>query len=382
MRTTNIAILVSGFYAWAGMAIAQAQTPPDSPAAGQAPAAAPAPKSPLTQWGTNFSFLFDGYVDGNFNSPASGFNGLRAFDVRSNTAHVNMGMITIDRAPAPLGFHLDAGFGQTFELLNNLGNRDPDSWKYFQQAYVSVKPKSWGGAEIDLGKFATSAGAEVIDVNQNWNYSRSLLFAWAAPSWHFGARVSFPVGPHFTGSVQVLNGCNNVEPVNSGKTIGITGAYAWKKVTWSNNYYVGPEHPHTTRGWRNSYDTFVQVNPSDNLSYYINFDYLRDKYVGPGAGQVVGLAGAARYAFPKTKFALAGRLEWLDDVDGFSTGTAQNLAEFTVTGEYKMTSWLITRVEVRSDFSSRPFFEKSRPGGSQTQPTVLLGLIAYLAPTK
>src|SRR5450755_4116411 len=95
-------------------------TPPAPPeqAPPAAAATAPAPaKSPLTQWGTDFSFMFDGYVDKNFNDPPSGFNGLRNFDVRSDTAHVNMGMITIDHAPAPVGFHLDVGFGETFDII-------------------------------------------------------------------------------------------------------------------------------------------------------------------------------------------------------------------------------------------------------------------------
>lgn len=357
------------------------QTPPPAQPAASAPAPAPVDPGPLHQWGTDFSFMFDGYVDKNFNNPPSGFNGLRNFDVRSNTAHVNMGMITIDHAPAPIGFHLDVGFGETFNIIH-AGNRDPDAWHYFKQAYVSIKPKSLHGIEIDAGEFVTSAGAEVIETNQNYNYSRSLLFAWAIPYSHTGFRVQYALGSHFTGSVQVVNGWNNVEPINSGKTLGFTGAYAWKKVTWNHNYYVGPEHPGTTKGWRNLYDTSVAVNQTDKLSYYINFDYGRDKNVGPGASSWVGLGGAVRYAVTK-KTAVASRLEFFDDKQGFSTGAAQVVKEYTLTGEYKLTDWLMTRGEFRVDWSDKPFFEKNnQPAGAKTQPTLLFGLIAYLAPKK
>jgi hypothetical protein len=295
--------------------------------------------------------------------------------------HVNMGMITIDHAPAPVGFHLDVGFGETFDVIHS-GNRDPDAWKYFKQAYVSIKPKSWHGIELDAGEFVTSAGAEVIETNQNFNYSRSLIFAWAIPYSHTGFRLQYPIGPHFTGSFQVVNGWNNVEPINSGKTYGFTGAYAWKKVTWNNNYYVGPEHAHTTTGWRNLYDTNVVVNQTDNLSWYLNFDYGRDKNITAGASQWVGLAGAARYAIGK-KYAVATRLEFFNDMDGFSTGTAQTVKEFTLTGEYKLTGWLMSRAEFRTDWSDKPFFEKqNQPNGATSQPTVMLGLIAYFAPKK
>jgi hypothetical protein len=359
---------------------APAAAPPQDSAAA-APAAPPAPKSPLTQWGTDFSFLFDGYVDWNYNNPASGFNGLQNFDFRADTAHVNLGKITIDRAPAPIGFHVDVGFGETLDAIH-AADRDPNAWKYFQQAYIDLKPKSWHGLEIDAGQFVTSAGAEVIETNQNWNYSRSLLFAWAIPYYHFGLRASMPIGAHFTAGVQLVNGWNNVEPLNGGKTVGLNGAYAWKKVTWTNNYYVGPEKPHTTVGLRNLFDTVIQVNATDKFSYYINGDYGRDKNVGPGASVWAGVAVAARYAIGK-KYAIASRLEYFDDRNGFSTGTAQHVEEFTLTGEYKMNGWLMSRLEFRNDWSDQPFFETNKPGGgSKTQPTVLLGLIAYVAPHK
>jgi hypothetical protein len=392
MRATYCNIFAVSFLL-GGAVVCQAQTPAtppadQTPAAGAPAAAAPAAATPapvdpgpLHQWGTDFTFLFDGYVDKNFNNPPSGFNDLRNFDVRSNEMHLNMAEITIDHAPAPLGFHLDVGFGETFDIIH-AGNRDPNAWKYFKQAYVDLKPKSWKGVEIDVGEFVTSAGAEVIETNQNFNYSRSLLFAWAIPYSHTGVRVQYALGSHFTGSVQVVNGWNNVEPINSGKTYGVTGAYAWKKVTWNNNYYVGPEHYGTTQGWRNLYDTSVAVNQTDNFSWYLNFDYGRDKNIGAGASTWNGLAGAARYAIGK-KFALAGRIEYFDDVNGASTGLAQNVKEVTLTSEYKITDWLMTRGEFRTDWSDKPFFEKAGvPGGAKTQPTVLLGFIAYFAPKK
>ena len=167
MRGTYGTTLVLGFVLGVSAA-AEAQTP-DNPPAGQAPTAAPAPSppppSPLRQWGTEFSFMLDGYVDKNFNDPPSGFNGLRNYDVRSNMPHVGMGMIAIDHSPAPIGFQLEVGFGETFDIIH-AGNRDPKAWKYFKQAYVGVKPKSWHGVELDAGEFVSPAGAEVIETTQ------------------------------------------------------------------------------------------------------------------------------------------------------------------------------------------------------------------------
>lgn len=377
MRKTLVACLIAGASSLVLPIHAQQTDPAGQAASTPAPAPDPA-KSPFTQGGMDFSFLFDGYVDGNFNQPDSGFNQYRNFDFRADTMHVSMGKVTIDRAPAPVGFHLDVGFGQAFDVIHST-DRAPEAFKYFEQAYVSVKPKSWKGVEVDAGEFVTSAGAEVIESNANWNYSRSLLFSWAIPYYHFGIRTTFPIGK-FTGGFQVVQGWNNIYDNNSGKTFGFTGSYAWKKVTWSEVYYVGPEKTGTTQGIRNLIDTVVTVNPTDKLSYYINVDYGREKQLDNSVASWSGIAGAMRYAF-NSKWAFASRAEYFNDFDGFMTGTRQAMKEITLTGEYRMSNLLTTRLEFRNDWSNQPTFQ-SGSGYAKTQPTILLGLMAYLGPKK
>jgi len=68
-------------------------------------------------------------------------------------------------------------------------------------------------------------------------------------------------------------------------------------------------------------------------------------------------------------------------MNGFTTGTAQTLNEGTLTGEYKMTDWLLSRLEFRNDWSNQAFFQKGN-GYSKSQPTVLLGMIAFFGPKK
>src|SRR6185436_4260491 len=120
-------------------------------------------------------------------------------------------------------------------------------------------------------------------------------FAWAIPYYHFGLRTTFPVGSKFTGGFQVVQGWNNIYDNNKGKTFGFTGAYAWKKATWSNVYYVGQEKPNSS-GVRHLYDTTILVNPTDKISYYINFDYGRDSIPQANSVQWAGIAAAARFA--------------------------------------------------------------------------------------
>jgi hypothetical protein len=326
----------------------------------------------------DFSFYYDGYVNGSYNHPDSGYNQYRNFDIGTDTIRTNLGKVTIDRGPAPVGFHLDVGFGQTINWISST-DRAPQEFKYFEQAYVAFKPKAFKGVQIDFGKFLTAAGAELTESNLNFNYSRSLLFAWAAPYYHFGGRMSIPIGK-FTGGFQVVQGWNNVYDNNSGKTFGFTGSYAWKKVTWTGVYYVGPEKTKTNEGVRHLIDSTVAVNATDKLSYYFSVDYGREKLLDASTATWVGMGGAMRYAFTP-KIAFATRAEWFSDYDGYMTGTKQSMEEITLTGEYKLNRFLMGRLEFRNDWSDKPVFEKGS-GTTKSQPTILLGIMATLGPKK
>jgi hypothetical protein len=368
---------------------AQESAPATPPA--QAPAATPAPST----WSVgpiDFSGLVDGYYSFNFNHPSSQLNDLYNFDVKANQFSLNMAKLTLAHSPDPVGFQVDFGFGRAFEIIHaNEPTTAPSFLRNIEQAYLSLKPAKAKGFEVDFGQFVTSAGAEVIETNSNWNYSRSLLFAWAIPYYHFGVRTSFPVGKYFTGGVQLVNGWNNVEDNNSGKTVGLTGAFTTKKFAWSTNYYGGPENPNTNTGWRHLFDTTFLLTPNSTVNAYINFDYGQNRSgigVASFASKWFGIAGALHLqATPK--WAFAPRLEWFKDRDGFSTGLAQDLKEVTLTGEYKMVEGLLARLEYRRDWSNQPFFHRGSVvngttgfGTYKNQDTLSLGVLAFFGPKR
>jgi hypothetical protein len=359
------------------MALAQT-APPAAPDPAPAPAAAPAPT-----WSVgpiDFSGLVDAYYSYNSNHPAPATNQLYNFNAQANQFSLNMAKLTMQHDADPVGFRVDFGFGKAFDLVNgaeaNLG-----AMRNIEQAYVSLRPKGGKGFQVDFGKFVTSAGAEVIETKDNWNYSRSLLFALAIPYYHFGVRTTMPVGSHFTGGVQVTNGWNNVEDNNSGKTFGFIGNVTGKKATWSNNFYVGAENAGTNKGLRKLYDTTLLLTPSDKASFYINYDYGRNKAPLGDAAIWSGIAGAARFQL-NSWFALAPRAEWFLDRQGFSTGVKQSLKEFTITAEGKMAEGLLARLEYREDWSDQKFFQRGTTGANTRQGTVTLGVVAFFGPKR
>jgi hypothetical protein len=329
--------------------------------------------------GIGFSGLIDGYYSLNFNHPASQTNQLRNFDVKANQFSLNMAKLTLEHTPDPLGFRLDLGFGRAFEIVHG-AELAPSVFRNIEQAYISYKPPGAKGLQLDFGKHVTAAGAEVIETNSNWNYSRSLLFTLAVPYYHFGLRASIPAGKHFTAGFHLINGWNNVEDNNSGKTIGFSGVVSAGPVTWSNNYYAGPEKINTNEGWRHLYDTTVLVSAASKAGLYVNFDYGVDRNPGARGNAWYGVAGAAQFQLAK-RFALTPRLEWFNDRDGFNTGTAQKLKEFTLTAEYKLPEGVFTRLEYRRDWSDQPFFDRGgTPGVYKNQNTILLGVVACFGP--
>ena len=376
-----------------------AQEPAPAMPPAQAPVATPAPEPTPPTWSVgpiDFTGLVDGYYSFNFNHPSSQLNQLYNFDVKANQFSLNMAKLTLAHTPDPVGFQVDLGFGRAFEIIHaNEPSTAPSFLRNIEQAYLSLKPAKAKGFEVDFGQFVTSAGAEVIETNSNWNYSRSLLFAFAIPYYHFGIRTSFPVGKYFTGGVQLVNGWNNVEDNNSGKTVGLTGTFTTKKFAWSNNYYGGPENPNTNTGWRHLFDTNLLLTPNSKVNAYINFDYGQNTLptgvltvTGRNTGKWYGVAGALHIQ-PNSKWGVTPRLEWFKDRDGFSTGLPQDLKEVTLTGEYKMIEGLLARLEYRRDWSNQPFFQRGSTvngitgfGTSKNQDTLSLGVLAFFGPKR
>ncbi|HEY5331756.1 MAG TPA: porin [Acidobacteriaceae bacterium] len=373
---------------------ARAQDAPPPPAAASTPpAAAPAPAPPTWSVGPiDFSGLVDGYYSFNANHPATSSNGnqLHNFDYDANAFSLSMAKLTMSHDPDPVGFRVDLGFGKAF---NQILASEPN-FKYLEQAFVSFKSTKGKGFEADFGEFVTSAGAEVIETKDNWNYSRSLLFALAIPYYHVGLRTSMPITKSFTGGVQVVNGWNNFTDNNSGKTVGFTGVYTKPKFVWSGTYYTGPENTGTNKGFRNLLDTVLTLTPTAKFSTYINYDYVQNRnavatgpasYTTGSLDHLQGIALAARYQATGT-VALAGRFEYLADgsAQGGSIGTGNHMKidEFTLTGEWKIPEGLLVRAEYRRDGADMPYFNKGTAQVVKGQSVADVGVVAFFGPKR
>lgn len=358
-------------------AAAFAQTP-GTPA----PAPDPAPAAPATAF-TYKGFSASGYIDAfynqNYNEPSSRFSQVQALNITANKLSLNSATASLAYDPAPIGFKVDIGLGRTYDSFFLSEPKHTDWSRHLLNAYVTLKPASWKGLQLDFGKFVTSAGAEVTETHLNWNYSRSLLFAFG-PYYHVGLRATMPVTSNWTVGAHIVNGWNVMRDNNTGKTFGFSSVNTFSKGAWANAYYTGPENNGTNTGYRNFYDTALTLTPTDRVSMYVNLDIGNNKFATGGSGAFWGIGGAARFKI-NNYLAIAPRLEYYSDKDGFWTGTQQAFKDFTITGEMKLNDSFISRLEYRKDWSDRPFFQVGpNPGLSKHQSMLVAGVMMVVKP--
>lgn len=341
----------------------------------------------------DLSGFIDGYYSFNFNRPntTDGFdqvNQLYNFNDKTDQFELSAAKLTLNHDPDPVGAHVDVVYGRTNDLINAAPTNATSAQQlnYLEQAYLSLKPAKAKGFELDFGKWVTSAGAEVIEAKDNWNYSRSLLFVNAIPYWHFGARSSMPISKTETIGFQLFNGWNNVSKSNGGVSGAFTSALVKPKYTWNFNYLVGPENSNSTSGLRQLFDSTLLLTPNSKFNAYINYDYGQNRDAVPAQDDKKlnhwqGVAVAARGQCTGTQ-ALAVRYEYFNDPNGFQTGTIQHVQEFTGTYEYKWAAGLLTRVEYRGDFSNKNFFNKLANQSNNNQQTVTVAFIAFFGPKR
>ena len=327
---------------------------------------------------TEISGFVDGYYGYNFNTPSTRKTGAeRTFDVQHNSLTLSLAEISFTKTPtadSQGGFRIDLDYGTTQDIV---AANDPH-FRNIGQAYLSYYAKVGKGLQIDFGKFVTPLGFEVIKARDDWNYSRGLLFTLAIPFYHSGLRATYNVSDKIALAGYVVNGWNNgIATIDKKTVIGQITVKPTSAFSVAETYIGGPVPPNTDK-WRHVSDTVATLNVNSKLSLAGNYDYGMDKQ----SGAVVRWQGVAAYGrlSPNSWFALTPRWEYYNDEQGFTSGTAQKIKEFTITSEFKHKDGFLTRLEYRHDYSDTLYFMKNNRF-SDHQDTFTVGLI-YAFTTK
>jgi Putative beta-barrel porin-2, OmpL-like. bbp2 len=221
----------------------------------------------------------------------------------------------------------------------------------------------------DAGKFVTPMGAEVIESQDNWNYTRSILFGYAIPFYHLGVRAALPVNDKVTLGAQLVNGWNNSSEINGNKTVHLSATLKPSgSFTWIGNYMFGQETAGSDET-RHLFDTTGTLVVSPRLSLMANFDYGKE-----GEVKWWGVAGYAKYQ-ASPSWALAGRYEYVDDSEGGFMLLGTTGQSLTVTSDHLLAGAFRARLEYRTDFADEAVFPKDDGTFKTSQTTLTVGVV-------
>ena len=326
--------------------------------------------------GWTFSGFLDLYYQSDFGKPPTGNSlTLRQFDTFNNGFQLATAQLNAVRKPTadnPLGFTFNFAGGRNADVLAAGEPAGSDSaFKYIQQAYVTYAREN-AGFTVDFGKFLTWVGYEGIISADNDNYSRSFLFYTSQPVYHVGLRGSTSAGPA-TVSAFLVNGWNEAEDSNAGKSYGLSVGAPVGKASVTANYYGGTEGSSRMNGFfavEGPAQTSVHLGDlvvvypiNDKFKVALNADYGTGSEIDNSGvdGKFYGVALYAKYQFD-SKLAGAVRYETVSDPDGLRTGTDSLLNSLTGTLDFAFAENALLRFELRHDTSNRSLFRGDNGG--------------------
>ncbi len=336
----------------------------------------------------------------NFHNPATPTDGNspnRVYDRASNTFQFDNGeLVLVKETPkvGDIGFRTDLNFGSSYPYMNasNGGAANKTNDFDVQQGYVSYNAPIGSGLQIDMGKFTTHIGAELIDGHDGWNYnhSRSYLFGYANPFVHSGVRAGYSLSDDLSVLGMVANHPLGSEvDNNNGKALGAQIAYTVSDnlsivLNWAGgNTGAGNAVQHA-----NFWDSVIDIGLTDKTLLQLNIDYANQEgssnYTAGDDAEWWGASGILRHDCSDW-FSMNFRAEFFNDMHGTRTnlnttygGSAattidrgQKLFSFTVTPEFRINQNMLFRVEYRHDDSTAmAFMDQNNNQLNRSQDTI------------
>ncbi len=164
----------------------------------------------------------------NFNNPYNNINQLRVFDTAANSFMANLAQLVFERPAnasgsgmdrvgfrARINFGTDARFSRArTNFQSDNSNTELDT----QEMYAEYIAPIGNGLKIQFGKINTLIGYEVINAWENPNFSRTMMFGLSQAFTTTGVRFTYPFAKWATASIGLVNGWDNVEDNNKGKS--------------------------------------------------------------------------------------------------------------------------------------------------------------------
>ena len=306
----------------------------------------------------------------------------------SNTFQVDQIWLTMDKAPTAesrAGFHAEFVTG-----ADNWGsNVSNDSTPHLYAGYVSYLAPVGDGLQIDLGRFGTVLGAEVVQTNGNYFITQGAVFG-LQPVTFSGVQVSTSITDEIGFTAGIVNDVYDDTMVSSDndKAYFAQVSYGGDAFGLNVGFIYGEDN---TTGVCNGagcdtslVDVTLTADPMENLSLWVNYDWKHTNGQDTTVhGDAHGLSGAGRLALADD-MGIATRLEYIWTEDSLA-GASDDIELFTLTGTFDKTlaEGLVTRLELRwdtfieGDGGAFAFNQRTDGGATNNDQLVALWQIYY-----
>ncbi len=330
---------------------------------------------------TTVSGLLDLYYSFNFNRPPSlslnsgglpdAQTNLRNFDQFHNQFGLNLAEVSIRHSQKQASLRIDLDVGDLTDFLHKNGTSTDEVTKHVGQAFVTYSPASVSGLTFSVGKMLTHVDWEGAKAKDNWQYSRSFLFALGSPYWHLGASMSYALLPGtLVTNLYVYNGWNTTYDTNDAKTLGAQATWTpADSLTLTYNFLSGSEGTSASSVQKTLQELIGVWKLSGSVS--LAADLLNGWT--PDARWMAGTL-AAKFAVSSDAY-LSPRLELYSDPQGVTSGLPQDLTSITLTWSQGLADGLEYRIEGRLDQSTQNAFVTA--SGTTNSQTTTTGSLLY-----
>jgi hypothetical protein len=317
----------------------------------------------------------EGYIDAyycyDFNKPTSGNRAYFVSMARHNEMTINLAFVDVKYSSTRLRARFVPGFGT---YINANYSNEPGVLKNIVEANAGIKLFKTKSIWFDFGVFGSPYTNESAISKDHLAYTRSFAPEYV-PYYLSGAKVSVPLSKKMNAYFYLMNGWQQMQDANAGKSIGTQLEYRptnnWL-LNW--NTYIGSE---TT-----------SVNPEFGTRYFTDFFFIYSKgkwsatgcaYIGLQKRDNINNASwwqanlIARYDITK-KLSATGRIEYFDDDSEVMIAPTTGVLGFSSYASSlglnaKPAENVLFRLEWRGFYSSKDMFERS---GSPTQTSNML----------
>jgi len=277
------------------------------------------------------SGYLDAYYGFNFSQPDDGNNPYFVSMNRHNEATINLAMIDIGYQAERVRARLAPGFG-TYINANYVA--EPATLRNLVEASVGVRLFKNKAIWVDFGVLSSPYTNESAISRDHLMYTCSFAPEYV-PYYLSGAKLSVPLSDKITGSLYLLNGWQQIQDQNSGKSLGTQIEYrpnAKNLFNW--NTYLGDERSDLAPDNRMRYftDVYWIHNPDGKFTItscaYIGLQRRIDPAGYTGNYTWWQANAIARYRF-NDRVSLSGRIEYFNDPDTVQISPVTGQMPFT-----------------------------------------------------